>query len=381
MVAKPTILGERDLRILLVIEPSGGGSGRHVVDLAQALIADGHDVSLIYSPLRAEPRFEAEAAALPLRHLERLPMRRAVGPWDVRALLDLRRLIARLGPFDIVHGHSAKAGALVRLAAPRTAGRIYTPHALPSLDASGLSSRLYGAVETLLARSSSEAVIAVSREEADHARRWRFPGERLHTIPNGLAATTAADRHAARKALGLPRDARAVGFVGRLHAQKDPVRFARAVRLAHGRDPRVIGVMVGDGPLAEAVRAAGGEAIRMVGAREARPLMAGFDLFALTSRYEASPYALIEAAVAGAPILTTDVGGVTAVAEAGATLDRLPVEATPADLAEAMLKILDRKPSRRVSPGLLERFSAARMAADTVAVYRRAFSARALVQA
>ncbi|WP_395943282.1 glycosyltransferase family 4 protein [Brevundimonas sp.] len=371
-----TILGGRDVRILLVIEPSGGGSGRHVIDLAQALINDGHSVSLIYSPTRAELRFEAEAAALPLRHLERLPMRRAVGPWDIAALLDLRRLIDRLGPFDIVHGHSAKAGALVRLAAPATAGRIYTPHALYTLHASGLGARLYGMIEMLLARSTSEAVIAVSDEEARHARRWRFPDARLHTIPNGLAVATPADRRAARRALALPPRARVVGFVGRLCPQKDPVRFARAVRLAHARNPHIVGVIIGEGALSGAARAAGGDAIRMIGACDARDLMAGFDLFAMTSRYEGFSYALIEAAMAGVPILATEVGGVSAVSDAGARVERLPVSATAEQLAQAMVETLERRRRPQIALGLQDRFSAARMAADTVAVYRRAFSRR-----
>jgi len=140
------------LRILLVIEPSGGGSGRHVVDLARALIGSGHQVSLIWSPRRAAPWFEAAVAALPLHADERLPMRRSVGPWDVAALHTLNRLIARLGPFEIVHGHSAKAGALVRLAHAPGAAKIYTPHALPMMGPASLATISAGAAEALLAR-------------------------------------------------------------------------------------------------------------------------------------------------------------------------------------------------------------------------------------
>lgn len=137
------------LRILLVIEPSGGGSGRHVVDLARALIGSGHQVSLIWSPIRAEPWFLAAVAALPLHADERLPMRRSVGPWDVATLHALNRLIARLGPFEIVHGHSAKAGALVRVAHAPGAAKIYTPHALPMMGPASLATIVAGAAEAL----------------------------------------------------------------------------------------------------------------------------------------------------------------------------------------------------------------------------------------
>jgi glycosyltransferase involved in cell wall biosynthesis len=364
------------LRILLVIEPSGGGSGRHLVDLAGALSGSGHQVSLVWSPCRADPWFEAEIAALPLHAVERLPMRRGVGPWDIGALVALNRLIARLGPFEIVHGHSAKAGALVRLAHAPGAGRIYTPHALPMMGPSSLSTALAGMAEGLLAQVGGDAVIAVSDEEAAVARRWGLARRRLHVIPNGLAVMPSTDRQAARRLLDAPDDALIIGFVGRLCAQKDPVRFAQAVRLAHGAEPRVIGVMIGDGELETTVRTTGGDAIRLMDARDACAVMAGFDLFAMTSRYEACSYAMMEAAALGLPIITTDVGGIAPLIEAGARIDRLPRDASPERLAQAMLTALN----SRVVPLPLAKnaLSAARMAERTIQVYRKAFTLRRL---
>lgn len=361
------------MRILLVIEPSGGGSGRHVVDLARALIGSGHQVSLIWSPSRAEPWFEAAVAALPLHASERLPMRRSVGPWDVAALHTLNRLIARLGPFEIVHGHSAKAGALVRLAHAPRAAKIYTPHAMPIMCPTGSSKTVAGIAEFLLAQTGA-AVIAVSEEEAAVARRWGLARQQLHVVPNGLAIMPSTDRQAARLTMEVPHDARVIGFVGRLCAQKDPVRFARAVRLAHATDRSVIGVIIGDGDLATSAATEGGAAVRLLGARDARALMAGFDLFAMTSRYEACSYAMIEAAALGLPIVTTDVGGIDHLQQAGARIDRLPRDASPEHLAQAMLAALD---SRVIPlPVAHHALSAARMAERTVQVYRDAFALR-----
>lgn len=363
------------MRILLVIEPSGGGSGRHVVDLARALTGSGHQVSLIWSPCRAEPWFKTEVASLPLHALERLPMRRSVGPWDIGALHALNRLIARLGPFEIVHGHSAKTGALVRLAHAPGAARIYTPHALPMMGPASLATIVAGAAEALLARSG-DAIIAVSEEEGAVARRWGLGGNRLQVVPNGLAAPPANDRLSARQVMRVPDNALVVGFVGRFCAQKDPVRFAHAVHRASAIDPRITGIMIGDGDLASAVRTAGGDALRLLGARDAGPLMAGFDLFAMTSRYEADSYAMIEAAALGLPMVCTDVGGIRRLIQAGARIDRLPVDASPDHLAEAMRAALaSRVVALPITPGLL---SASRMAEQTVRIYRDAFARRRL---
>ena len=363
------------MRILQVIEPSGGGSGRHVVDLSAALIDAGHSVALAYSPLRAEPRFEVEVAALPFTAVERLTMCRAVGPWDISALKALHRLIARFGPFEILHGHSAKAGALVRLAHAPGAARIYTPHALPMMGAAGLPRVAAGVAECALAHASTDAVVAVSTEEAAVARRWGLPKDRLHVVPNGLAAPPRRDRAAARRTLGAPDDALIVGFVGRLCRQKDPLRFARAVRLARRSNPRLLGVMIGQGDLAAALASEGGAAVRLLGQADAREMMAGFDLFALTSRYEADAYALIEAAALGLPIVATEVGGTGRLMAAGARIDRLPVDAPAKDLAQAMLAALARPP-RLCAAATLP--SAAQMAAQTADIYRRAFQRRRL---
>lgn len=368
------------MRVLLVIEPSGGGSGRHVIDLAGALVQRGHEVSLIYSPTRAEPRFEAEVAALPFHAVHRLQMRQACGLWDIGAFLQLRSLILKTGPFDIIHGHSSKAGALARLAAPFGAARVYTPHALVTLDRNRLSRRLFGLIETLLAQTASDAIIAVSPDEAAHARLWKFPDARLHMIPNAASLPDAPDRQTVRDALGLREDAVVVGFIGRFVEQKDPVRFASAIRLASQRDPRIIGLMIGDGPLRDRVRAASGDAVRLLTDHDARVLLPALDLLAMTSRYEAMSYVLIEAALAGLPLLTTAVGGVDTVLGSGAHGQALPIDASAGQFADAILDWANR-PRQPVPDTVTSAFSIDRMADETVAVYRKAFTMRHLAGA
>ena len=298
------------MRILLVIEAAGGGSGRHVIDLARELARQGHHVAVIYSPTRAESRFEAEIAALPIV-LARLPMRRAVGPWDIPTARAMKRLVAQLGPFDIVHAHSSKAGALLRAVAPKGAARVYTPHAFRTMDPGlgGAGRVAYGVVEALLARFCTDALIAVAPEEAAHARNLGISARKIHTVVNGVSPAPPVNRVEARAELGLAPDDIAVGFVGRLCEQKDPERFARAIRIARAADPRIRGVVLGDGELAEGVRRAGGDGVALFKGRDARLFLPAFDLFAMTSRYEGMPYVLLEALQAGLPIVSTEVGG------------------------------------------------------------------------
>ena len=121
-------VGNVKLRILLVIETCGGGSGRHLVDLAGGLLRRGHHVCLIYSPARADEWFVRAISNLEGLLVHSIDMRRNPGWRDVNSARLIRRAIARLGPFDIVHGHSSKAGALLRLAHGRDQSAcVYTP--------------------------------------------------------------------------------------------------------------------------------------------------------------------------------------------------------------------------------------------------------------
>jgi len=316
-----------------------------------------------------------------LKALETTPMRRAVGPWDIDAAITLRRMIDRLGPFDIVHAHSSKAGALARLIGLRAA-MIYTPHAFRTMDPTmGRLGRLvYGGIETLLAALATRAVIAVAPEEAAHAVDLGVAKEKIQTVINGLAPAPKVDREVARTQLGLVPSDLAVGFVGRLCDQKDPVRFATAIRMANQRDPRVRGVILGDGELDVEVRTAGGDAVTVVSGLSAVDYLPAFDLFTMTSRYEAMPYVLLEALQAGLPIVSTRVGGTSVALRDGQNGRLLSVDASPDMIANAVAACLE--PTRRaamaeVSAEMARTLTARAMAEATVAVYLKGLGRRA----
>src|SRR5690606_256232 len=114
-------------------------------------------------------------------------------------------------------------------------------------------------------------------------------------------------RRRARRALGLAPDDVVVGAVGRLTYQKAPEHFIAA--LAALRRPEVVGVWVGDGEEAERVRAqAAAAGVRAVlpGERDdVVRLLPALDVFALPSRYEGLPLAIVEAMVCGVPVVAT----------------------------------------------------------------------------
>lgn len=305
------------MRILFVLENAGSGSGRHVIDLSRGLIARGHDITLAYSRYRLEAWFEKGLAQTAALNTVTINMRPGLRLDDPPSLAALRRYIRKHGPFDVVHGHSSKGGALARLAtSPGDAARVYTPHALYTLGyARGtLQRRIFGLLERTLARRC-EGIICVSSAEYSHAREIGLPAGKLFTVENGIAPLAEIDRGAIRRRLGLRDNEVAIGFVGRLAAQKAVHRLIEAFVLVRNTHAHARLVIVGNGPdeagLKILARDRGvSDSVIWTGEANGPEIMGALELFALPSRYEAFPYALLEAAARRLPIVTTNVGGV-----------------------------------------------------------------------
>jgi glycosyltransferase involved in cell wall biosynthesis len=309
----------RPLRVLLVVESSGGGTGRHVLDLAGTLAARGCDVHLLYSPTRMDGVFAARLAALDGVQRVALPMRRSVHPSDLLAVVKVRRYLREHGPFDVVHGHSSKGGAAARLAAIGTGcPAMYTPHGPVFLDPdmSAAKRLLYRGIEVALSTLTTR-VLAVAPEERRAMIAAGIDAGRIGLVPNGVAIPqVGVDRISLRRSLGIRDDAFAFGFVGRLVDGKAPdVLIAALAHAAARTTANVQLVMIGGGAIEPKLRAHAEQLgvtdrVLWLGERDASTLYAAFDAFAMASRKEGLPYVVLEAMAAGLPVVATNTCGV-----------------------------------------------------------------------
>jgi glycosyltransferase involved in cell wall biosynthesis len=371
----------RQMRLLQVLEPSGGGSGRHFIDLCRGMQARGHIVHAVYSPTRAEDRFIEEIRALGLSGLHTVAMARSPGASDFKAYGQIRAVLHRAGPFDVVHGHSSKAGALSRIRLPgRHVPRVYTPHAFRTMDPGlgNLGRRVYGSIEMLLARSFTDRLICVSADEYAHARALRIPRDKLTIVINGVETPPADSRDAVRAALGISQDALVFGFVGRLCHQKAPERlvaaFSRAAEHLRGAHLIMIGSGEAEGEVRRQIAACDHAArIHLSACFTGPQAMAAIDVLVMPSRYEAMSYVMLEAAAAGKPLILTKVGGASTVLEDdrnGVLVENID---DPAALAAAMVRLGDAQCRERHADAALARsrdYSLERMISETEAVYR-----------
>jgi glycosyltransferase involved in cell wall biosynthesis len=308
--------GKARLKICLITEPLDAGVGRHVTDVACALAERGHEVHLIYSPIRVDPRLTAVLERHPNLRRVTIPMPRSFGIGDISALFGIARYLKAAGPFDVVHGHSSKGGAYARLLKLFSGGRVfYTPNAFVTMSAEipRCMCMAYSVIEATLARLT-DRIICVSQVERNHAVDLGISAERLTVISNALGIAAWTPREAARERLGLAPDQVVLGFVGRMVAQKAPERVIAAVQSILPKFPSLALLMIGDGPhrdsLERRLNEAGlGARVRWLGAVDAREYISAFDMLVVSSRYEGFAYVLLEALSVGLPIISTPVGG------------------------------------------------------------------------
>jgi glycosyltransferase involved in cell wall biosynthesis len=323
-----------------------GGGADHLVGLLPELVRLGVAGRAVVGP---EGPLASRLEALGLEVHRVAMMRSRV---DVAAITRLRHELTQQAP-DIVHAHGTRGAFFVALGRP-PAPLVYTAHGLAYRQSVAAWRRgiLLGA-EAVACRAAAQ-VVSVSTADLVDLRRRRLvgPAAGVH-IPNAVDTQRFApgDRTAARQRLDLPVDVFVVGTVARLVPQKSVQDLVDAALVC----PEVTLVIVGDGPLRGELETRAGAArgrIRFLGARDDVPdILRALDAFALSSRWEGEPIALLEAMATGLPCVATAIAGVREVLGDG-QLGMLVEVGSPQAMARAMRLL-------RADPGLRRRLGEA----------------------
>jgi len=238
-------------------------------------------------------------------------MGRSISPIkDHLARKQLEKTIAEIKP-DIIHTHTFKAGYLIRMK-KQSVPVIHTfhGHLLDDPEFSGLKSKVIVELEKRFATKSAK-LVTVGRRVADELLEQNI-GHRSQfvNIPPGVIAVNVTAREQALENLGLEdTGAPIVGWIARMTGVKNPMR---ALEVADAL-PDTRFVMAGGGDVLEQVKATAPSNVSVIGWTEAADLFGAADIILSTSENEGMPVALIEAQLAGKPVVATDVGSVAEV--------------------------------------------------------------------
>ena len=386
------------IRVLHVISRLNiGGAAIQVISLTGLLNDRGYAATLLRGTEDAnEGTMDYLAEQLDVRLLHVPSLRRTVGWGDIRAFVALFSIMMRVRP-DIVHTHAAKAGMLGRLAASVAPGQsdrvlVHTFHG-HSLSGyfSPLANKVFLAIERFLARLTTR-LVAVSEEVRDDLINMKVAGpESFEVIRCGFdfSPFLATDlerglrRERLRAELAIPSHARLVTLIARLVPIKRVDRFLRVANMLVERGDTYF-LVVGDGELRGALQTStdaqtlGGRLVWTGFRRDIADICFASDVIALTSDNEGTPISLIEALAAGAPVVSTDVGGVAAVVINDETgLIVAPDEER--ELADAVSRLLDdgelaRRLAQQGHRHVLASFGLERLIDDHDLLYRRLLS-------
>jgi glycosyltransferase involved in cell wall biosynthesis len=296
------------MKVLLVVTGlTMGGAERVVTDLADAFVAGGSEVMLVYlkEPLEVRPqRPEVELVCLHMESAKDL----------VTGYVKFARIVRRFRP-DIVHAHMFHAAMLARLVRPIAAmpvliSTMHTPFVGGRLRA--LTYRMTDHLTDISTNVSSEAVATFVDGRAIRAGR-------MLTVYNGIAVDEFRPLPAAatriRETLGIDPASKLLVAAGRLGWSKDyPNLFKALEQLPSELDYAVL--IAGDGPLRQSLKEMAADLgiaprVRFLGIRQdIAELMSAADVFVLSSIGESFGLVVAEAMACECVVVATDSGGV-----------------------------------------------------------------------
>ena len=281
------------------------------------------DASFITDALGIQPVFIPE-------------MGRSIDPRkDYVAYKKMKRLIAEFKP-DIVHSHSAKPGAIGRMAAKAmnvpAIVHTYHGHVFHSYF-HPLKTKLFINIERKLGKKT-DAIVAISQQQKKELT-VDFniaPENKFHVIPLGLdldkfQINRHEKRQSFRSSFDIHEEDVVLTITGRLVPIKNQVLFLEGILyLLQNSRQKLRAFIVGDGEtrklLENKARQLGIGFTTEKDEEHNQPLVftswrsdidyinAGSDIIVLTSFNEGTPVSLIEAQAAGKPVVSTKVGGI-----------------------------------------------------------------------
>lgn len=372
-----------------------GGPAIHVVNLCTGLQNFGYETTLVVGESNeSEGSMDDFAVEKGVKLHAIRSFQAAPSPIkDLRAFFSITRLLWREKP-DFVHTHTFKAGLLGRLAAILTGAPIvvhtYHGHLLNGYWGR-IGTAVIRVVERFLARFTTQ-IITVSQQVADDLVAVGIvPREKIRVIELGFDVDGIQDLllkpPTLRRDLGIAVSAQVVGIVGRLVPVKSVDLFLRSLVPLLDTNPDLHLVIVGDGTEGpslkkQAAQLTSCERLHFTGWR--RPVVTDLpdlDLCICSSKNEGTSVSIIEAVMAGVPVISTQVGGMSDLLGHNRWGELVPYAEAPLREAVARkLKILkmassdpDRQnlaaQSREAADVFKHRFSMRRLLEETNSVY------------
>ena len=306
---------------------------------------------------------------------------------DVKAFVSLIKEIRSFKP-HIIHTHTAKAGFLGRIASivsMQPSIRVHTFHGHLLNGYFGSFKRaLVVIAEKILAIFTHQLLAVGERVRQDLLTAGIGNSKKFGLMPPGLGIGALPNKKISQEFYGLTSSAVQCAFIGRVTQIKRPDRFLDVVGEIKERGVPIEFFMAGDGDLLENCRKriAGEDLpVKILGWQsDIEKVLSSADVVVLTSDNEGTPLSLIQAGMAGLPVVTTRVGSVPEVVLDGVTgiITSLEVQ----EIADALEKLVNSGELRAHMGATAQEFTLAnfgvkRLVHDHQELYKKLLASRA----
>ncbi len=306
---------------------------------------------------------------------------------DVKVLLSLIKEIRSFKP-HVIHTHTAKAGFLGRIASILSLHpsiRVHTFHGHLLNGYFGSFKRILVVLtEKILAIFTHQLLAVGDKVRQDLLAVGVGKSEKFGLMPPGLEIGKIPNKKDSQEFYGLSQQAIQCAFIGRITQIKRPDRFLDAVSEIKRRGVPIEFLMAGDGELLQNCReriAHEDLRVKVLGWQSnIEQVLSAADVVVLTSDNEGTPLSLIQAGMAGLPVVTTRVGSVPEVVLEGVTgiITSLDVQ----EIAGALEKLASSKDLRARLGAAAQEFTLAnfgvkRLVNDHEVLYKKLIANRA----
>jgi len=245
---------------------------------------------------------------------------------DLKAFFSLIIEIRNFKP-HVIHTHTAKAGFLGRIASilsfhPTIRVHTFHGHLLNGYFGS-FERMLVILAEKILAIFTHQLLAVGDKVRQDLLAVGVGKSKKFELMPPGLEIEKLPSKNKSKEFYGLSKQNIQCAFIGRVTQIKRPDRFLDVVSEIKKRGVAIEFFMAGDGELLQNCKeriARGDLPVKILGWQSnIGQVLSAADLVVLTSDNEGTPLSLIQAGMAGLPVVTTRVGSVPEVVLEGVT--------------------------------------------------------------
>jgi glycosyltransferase involved in cell wall biosynthesis len=306
--------------LIVIARLNKGGTAQYIGQLATQLPKHGYQVLVATGHVQGHEIEDEIIKKILITRIKRLG--RKISPInDLKARNELKNVIKEFKP-DLIYSHTFKAGAITRsIKTDIPIIHAFHGHLLDEPELAGIKVKIATAIERKLAPKAKFLVAVGKRVSKELLEVGVGNPSQFVSIPPGVPSLKLQRKSIALKKLNLAQDVKPnVVWLARMVSVKRPDRvidLAKAI-------PEARFIMAGGGELLSSIRSQAPKNLEVLQWSSPADVYSISDISISTSVNEGMPISLIEAQLAGVPVIALDVGSIAEVVQDGKTGYLLP---------------------------------------------------------